>query len=339
MSDNQIGQLRVYACGGTGVNIAKQLRYGVTEGYAQLNPAYIDTSRANLDESISEEHVFVVPRETTGAHRSEGSGKDRTANEQVIYDAVPAIMSKFPPQDLNVVVFSGSGGTGCVAGAFIMDYLLEVGANAIAIVIGTEESARAARNTFGTLKTLEGICERVGRPVVVNYLHQPRTATRASVDDMAIAAISALATYVCRNLDELDLEDIHNLLDYTQVTEVGPQLTLLEIYADPQQLEADMGDTPIIGLGAVLRNKDQILPNVAQLYDAIGYYRDEAERHSDVYFVITTTGMDRILSTMVNNEAKAEAALHAQAPTARFSTATTNARPGRTRGSSTGLLR
>ncbi len=335
-----VGQLRVYACGGTGINIAKKISDYPIDGFAVVNRCFIDTSRTNMDEHTPADLAFVVPRSSDASHRSEGSGKNRSTNEQAIYDSIPAIMSKFPPQDVNVVVFSGSGGTGSVAGPFIMDYLLETGANAIAVMIGTEESARAASNTFGTLKTLEGFVETHQRPVVVNYHYQKRTDTRESVDDMALAAIASLAVLVSRNNDELDLEDIHNLLDYTEVTDVAEQLTLMEIYADVDQLEAEFSGKPVIGLGAVLGNKNKPLPNLEYLYDAIGYYNPpHADNARDVFFVVTTTGMDDILATMLANETKAEAMLHAQSPSARFATGSANKRTGRTKASTTGLLR
>lgn len=345
MSMNKCGKIRLYACGGTGINIAKRVNEreaDMSNGFASISRVFVDTSYTNVDATVPEESIFIVGRDTAalGNHRSEGSGKNRLANEEEIAGSVDNIMSKYPPMDLNIVVFNASGGTGSVAGPFIMNWLLEMGQNAVALVIGNEASAQAATNTFDTLKTLDKISALREAPLVVNYLHQTRTNTRDEMDQHAIGAITSLSILASRQNDELDMEDIHNLFNYTEVCDVHPQLTLLEIFVNKDEVEELYKSVPVIGMGAILGDKSTVLPDVKFLYDAVGYYHEENHRTGmyDLYYVITTHGMDKILKTMQENEEESTRILAGQTKRVSFSEAATTTRRGKSKESKTGLL-
>lgn len=322
MSNNQpVGTLRIYACGGTGINIASRIESNGDCGvYANVAQAYIDTSRTNLNSSIKEEDVFIVPRLDSQLHRSEGSGKNRGANEEAIADAVDAILSKFPPTELNVLVFSGSGGTGSVAGPLLADALLEDNQNVICVVVGTEESSRSSKNTYGTLMSLEAISEAHGVPLTVNYHHQGRTDIRSEIDMAVLGNLSAFAILINRKSLAIDLEDIHNLLNYNNVVDVEPGLTLINVYNDTKLLEEEHADKAVIGLGGMLRSTDTILPNVGALYDTIGYYTTKDESLVDIFYVVSKAGMDGILNRMLENEKRNERLLHSQRDSVSFKT-------------------
>ena len=100
------GKVMVWACGGCGTNIGMQLEKhrGVSEeGFAELDIAYLDTSRANMRDIVRSENCFILDG-------LDGSGKVRAENHGEISDKIKAILQKFKPGDLNVVVSSASGG-------------------------------------------------------------------------------------------------------------------------------------------------------------------------------------------------------------------------------------
>lgn len=341
---NQVGKVRLYACGGTGINIAKTLndRDGeARDGIAALSRVFVDTSLTNVDSTVPEESIFIVGRDTAslGNHRSEGSGKNRHANESAIAESIDSIMSKYPPQDLNIVVFNAAGGTGSVAGPFIMNWLLEMGQNAVAMVIGNEVSAQAASNTFATMKTLERISDRNESPLTIIYLHQPRHVTRAQIDATAVGNIASLSILASRQNDELDLEDIHNLFNYTEVCDIAPQLTLLEIFTDQESVEQCYEDVSVIGMSALMGDKQTPMPNVKSLYDAVGYYdpNHHGEGMTDLFFVVTTHGIDRILTIMQDNEEEAVRILTSQSKRVSFADSASKSR-SKGKQSTTGLL-
>lgn len=103
------GQVRVFCCGGGGINIGSMLEeYRGSEeiAAARLNPVYIDTSKSNLARnrhSINDEYCYVIDG-------LDGSGKLRAENYESITEHVRDILQKFKPLDLNIVISTAAGG-------------------------------------------------------------------------------------------------------------------------------------------------------------------------------------------------------------------------------------
>lgn len=89
--------LKIYACGGTGVNIAKQ----ITDLAVEL--CYVDSSMSNL-KGIDPKNVFMIPDQ-------DGAGKNRSVTYNNFKDVTEEVLIRFKPsQSLNVVISSLSGG-------------------------------------------------------------------------------------------------------------------------------------------------------------------------------------------------------------------------------------
>lgn len=89
--------LNIYACGGTGINIARQIKD------LDVNIFYIDGSDSNL-KGVSEDQVFLIPDQ-------DGAGKDRTVTYNNFKNIVEDVLIRFKPSEtLNVVISSLSGG-------------------------------------------------------------------------------------------------------------------------------------------------------------------------------------------------------------------------------------
>ena len=170
MSDlinHQSRSLRFYACGGTAANLLNSHikdQPMMTDVRADELYTFVDTGTANLG-GVSPESVFLVKN----PDGKQGSGKDRRRNAANIMAALPEIMRDHKAADMNVVIFSTGGGSGSAAGPIILEELLKQGKTVFPIVVGVHSSDKSSENTIKTFVGLQGIVDRVGRPIDVSY--------------------------------------------------------------------------------------------------------------------------------------------------------------------------
>jgi len=135
------GKIRIYGCGGAGINLTSHFINLPADGnYAEVLAAMVDTSRSNISTDIAEDLCYILPE-------VDGSGKVRKENHEVIGGVVKQILLQHKPEDLNVVVFSGSGGSGSVIGPLITKELLSREHSVICVMVGSDESAITCTNT------------------------------------------------------------------------------------------------------------------------------------------------------------------------------------------------
>lgn len=259
------GVMNIYGVGGCGMNLAS--RYSevagqASNGMAIIQPYFIDTSLANLKEGLDPERFFLM-------EAREGSGKIRTENRSEISRAALPILQKFPPGDLNVVVFSASGGTGSVGGIYLLSKLLEDGKNAVAVVVGGDECERAAVNTLNAVKSLEGVAQKTQRTLMMYYEHLKPTDKRSVIDNRIWFVISALSVLISRRNEAMDLQDIHNFFYFSNVTSAAPQLSALEVYTNNKDIEAS--ESFAMAVASLLPNPDSESISFRPEYLTIGY--------------------------------------------------------------------
>lgn len=218
----QKGTIRLYAAGGAGINIAKTMEKfrGVGEpGMGILDPVYIDTSHSNAKGVNLEKSYFFDDMD--------GSGKVRKENHEAIASRTREILLKFPPQDLNIILSSGSGGSGSVIGPSLVSELLERDLPVVVIMIGTTDTRLEIDNTVKTIKSYEAIARLRKTPVAMGYFQNSALTPRPKVDIAILQLISALMTVFSRENSELDSKDLHNFLHFDQVTTFPAQLASL----------------------------------------------------------------------------------------------------------------
>lgn len=288
----QQGTIRLYGCGGFGTNIASSFDRATGEierGYAECHAVYIDTSRSNLRPDIKPENVFLL-------EDVDGSGKVRRENHGEISKTVKSIVQRYEPKDLNVVIFSASGGSGSVFGPLIMGELLERGATVVGIVVGSDESSITARNTLNTLKSLEAIAARVGAPVVICYEQNEREIKRSEIDRECRRVIGSLAILASRQNAELDTRDIANWAYFNRSTSVGPRLALFDVYGN--NADAEAANQPI-SIASLYTNPDVDLLAIEPEYHAAGYPGTGVANFEEaMHFVITLGGVPIISKRM-----------------------------------------
>lgn len=281
------GTLRLYACGGAGLNIAKLFTTAPKgfKGLADVHVSAIDTSRSNLDSGFTRDQTYLIPD-------TDGAGKDRALLIEAIVPELPRILADHPPMDLNVVLYSASGGTGSVSGPLIGRELAQQGHQVIHVVIGTEETGDAAANTLGTLRTLENFCQIGDYPTVVHYTHHDNTTSRAEVDKAAHLVISNLAYLCSRQNAELDSQDIKHWLNFTKKQGLSPRLGLLRRYDEADELDAK--ERQVLSSVFLLMDPEQPKPKTYIPSGWTGYYRPGVDGARNTYMVISTDGLAEI---------------------------------------------
>lgn len=162
------------------------------------------------------------------------------------------------------------------------------------VVIGSDESLIAATNTLKTLKSLEGVSEATGLPVVIYYDQNSAQTKRSSVDQAAYHVISTLSILSSRQNAELDTMDIRNWLQYNRVTSVPARLSFLDIYHSNE--EADAHKQTISGL-SLLEDPDAPTLSLTPDYHAAGYFPKLAADSPKIYhYLISFAGVPSFVS-------------------------------------------
>ena len=105
-----IGHIRLYGCGGAGINIVSTFKKAVGNhevGHAIAEPVFVDCSRSNIHSDIPDDRILIMD---VSEQTREGSGKKRDENNTAFSRNTRSILQKFEPLEFNVVVFSASGG-------------------------------------------------------------------------------------------------------------------------------------------------------------------------------------------------------------------------------------
>lgn len=290
------GTIRVYCCGGTGINIGSEYaKRRTTDGYASLAMTYVDTSKSNLVKAgITESNqVFLLPKEDT-----DGSGKVRKSNSDAIADSVKGLISKHPAERFNVVMFSASGGSGSVFGPLIVQELLKRDAAVLAVVVGGEESLISANNTINTMKSLESISRNIDKPIVMFYAHNRLGTSRTVADNAVNEALSVISLLCSRQNDELDTQDIANWIGYHRSTSVAPKLSLMTICTTTS--DACSVEAPI-AIASLYRSPESEQLSVIPDYHCYGFIRKDVACPTDLHLVINTETVYKIAGNIQKN--------------------------------------
>lgn len=130
--------------------------------------------------------------------------------------AIPGVLLKHEPTDLNIVVCSGAGGSGSVIGPLLHAELAKQGKPVVSIVIGDTTSVRELVNTNNTLLSYNQMAQKAGKPFVAHVIMNNDHGSRELVDDYVKEMVTSLALLFSGNIDEIDTTDLINFLDYSR---------------------------------------------------------------------------------------------------------------------------
>lgn len=236
--ERELGQVRLYSCGGAGINIGSKVAamlFGQQDQnvFADLDTVYLDTSKSNLHKDIPADKLYLVDGK-------DGSGGERAANYSDIEPRTREILQQFKPVDLNIVLSSGGGGTGSVMASCLVGELLAKDNLTIVICVGDDATKKWTSNTLKTIKSYENIAVKTRqKPVVMYYLRNGADMSRKTVDARVQDLVSALLLLFSRRNRELDSKDLYNWINFQNVTSYKPNLVALSLFTD--KVDSDLG--------------------------------------------------------------------------------------------------
>jgi hypothetical protein len=147
-----------------------------------------------------------------------GSGSNRSENAADIQRNISAMeKEELGLNDVAIVSFSLSGGSGSVCGPILIREYARRGVRPIAVVIADTSHAVGANNTLNTLKTLNSIALNNELVIPVIVLSNDLADRRGDVDKMGMNLISVLVGLLTAPTYEVDRNDRLNWINPSKV--------------------------------------------------------------------------------------------------------------------------
>ncbi len=291
--------MRIYACGGAGINIAKTFENhrGIEEaGFSLLNIAYIDASSSNINSiKTDKENIYLL--EDTFGNVKEGGGKKRRLNYDDISARASELILNYKPEKINIVMHSFHGGSGSVIGPVIVSNLLDKGEAVIVIGIGGTDSNIEISNTVDTISSYAAISKLRKKPVPCIYYENSKSTPRGMVDSKIIANIVMLSVFFSNGNHEMDYTDMYNFLNYNEVTDHTPKLSYMEFYTKDIELAKD---TNIISVATLSDASTPTHPGHSVDYQCVGFISNEVKEKLKVEMPIHLCIIDGVFSDIVH---------------------------------------
>lgn len=276
MSEIQKGKIKLFACGGGGINIGAKLQNHITKGavgFGDLEVVFIDTSRSNLEQAIDQKACYLI-------EGLDGSGKVRSENHQEIGQHIRDILQMHKPGEVNLVLSTAAGGSGSVIAPSLVSELLSREIPVIVLTIGNADTRLETENTLKTLKSYEAIAKMRKAPVVMSYVQNDENATRQTNDARISYVIMALCSLYSRQNKELDSKDLFNFLRFDRVTSFQPMLASLTLLsaADGDDIFSGLNQLGhIISVASVVRSDQSPKLPMRPEYQCTGFLPSDAD--------------------------------------------------------------
>lgn len=308
MNNSVKSRLHIYGCGGFGLNIIQDhLNIPESPGFATIEISVIDSSKSDVRTSLNGKefnHHFIPG--------VDGSGKDRNLGATNIRPEIETFLQKYKPGVFNVVIFSGAGGTGSVAGPLIVRELMERGENVIVFMVGSTSCGSEATNTYSTLRGLQNLPKELKRGLAMSYYQNTNNefegdghggfAKRMDVDINIEKDLRAFALLVSNGHIALDTEDLVNFLDFTNVVK-GVPARLVELNFSSNLADFDNYQGKVLTTASLRTSNDGEQLVLGQPYECAGVFSDAVikknswngdEGIKDIHFVTTAVYLPSI---------------------------------------------
>jgi hypothetical protein len=273
--------------------------FGITTGLRQPQNAdtrvtYIDTSEANLTSDIDDAKCYRIPMppEADGRVVRGGGGQDRRRTAKAAMPHIAPILERFVPGAFNLLVFSCSGASGSVICSLLARQLSAADHSFLLLCVGETTTTKYLTNTRDTWKGLENMALSTGRPFVMSYHHNRQGVPQSAVDQDVDFVIEAVTALTCQFNKDLDASDIHNALNFNNVTSVPPQLATISISDNRKTAAAVM--EPITQL-SLYCDRDEASVIGTPHYSKFGYPQEPLVSAFDqLHFIVNTISVDEI---------------------------------------------
>ncbi len=218
--ENTRPSLNIIGCGGCGINIVRVVLRELSD---RVSYYYLDASMADVQIN---EVAHVV--------EAGGSGLVRASNSGPIFKMITEIDDdKLHIADINIVVFSLSGGSGSVIGPLLLRDIAERRKKqVIAVVIASSESETHAKNTADTIKSLQAVMGNTYLPIMIF----DNAAGRSTVDRVAIAKLSRLVDMLTLQTRTIDKRDRLHWLNGSITSKLPSGMQLMHIEWDDKDV-------------------------------------------------------------------------------------------------------
>lgn len=290
-------KVRIYACGGAGINIAKSYNKD------KVDIVFVDSSTSNLASIGDSSKTYLLPD-------MDGAGKNRATTYGALEDGVDAIIIKHKPSNtLNIVQSSASGGTGSIIAPLLAQELIRRGFPVIVVAIGTTTSGIELRNTINTLHTYNNISAETGSPVAMYYAGNHKR----SVVDKAVADLIDTLTLLTdkTRVTEFDKADLFNFINYNKVVpSVAPAITIIRHNenAEPTyiDLDAQNADMHVVSSILITTDPEEQIEGITPQYSATAVVVNETDLDETVRLDSTVGQIVGILSQLEKDYALLE---------------------------------
>lgn len=275
-------KVAVYFCGGTGLNIGKNM------SDLEADVCFLDTSDRNVTELHDKSKVFLT-KNTVGA------GKNRAYILPIVRPQIGNVLSRFPAADFNIVVFGTSGGSGNILGSLLVSEMLK--ANETVIVVGASgiESTEVVNNSLDAIKTLEGVSMNRGKVVpmvhVINGVGVPYAVTNNEVDFY----IRALCDLASQEHERLDVKDIENWVNFTNKVDIQPQLCELKIFDNRKEASTV---NEMLSVASLFTDEAQEVPFGSPFVRTTGIAKKGDIIADQLHFIINSIGIEEIVKSL-----------------------------------------
>lgn len=255
--------IKIFGCGGCGISIAS--RYAKTGYFAgDVEIIGLDTSDANVNKDPGFKVEFVP-----GAH---GSGSDQSLNADKYEPFLKRVLAQSGKGDINIIVYSGGGGTGSSMGPTLHQMLASEEINTLSIVVGDKASINEATNTVRALINLTRYASD-GYPIAYSYFDNGAGKTHGDVNTEVCSFIDIVKLVFDHSNHFIDRADIKHFFFYNKVVKATPVLSCLEFV---READADTYTRNVVAAISLYATQDGITQTFQQLlYRKAGVIADD----------------------------------------------------------------
>ena len=253
--------LVIHALGGCGINVADKVLNKVEmlgDGFCKLEFNYVDTSRVNIDKIEPKGKFWLIETESHSKAAIHGSGSERRTHAKEIMDYMKKYLdninlTKNDPSRFHIVIASASGGSGGTGLGFVVKSLLNKDIPVIALLVGDSSNAVYAKNTLGTLTTLNKFAKEAGKPLPIVYLNNYNIGGTNRLHEsieyankLLFNILTGVSLFLSGTHEFLDNQDMINIIDASKYKTVNVQPGLYGLQIVSKDVVTPDGSIPIL---------------------------------------------------------------------------------------------
>ena len=278
--------LRIHACGGCGSNITRDIQSTIVkENVCDITYSFLDTSDDLVTKKLVGETIRIKSEQVKGDIN--GSGGTRGTNSYAIKETVEKYCNDLAKDEfaIDVVIFSGSGGSGSTIGNVLVADLMDRGHAVYVLLITDATNELYANNSLSTLATLSKISDKTGRNIVISEYRnisdrdKPYLLSMELNNKKLITHVECLALMFDEGHEDMDTKDIVHMFntdDYKDLPtgllfntlhygEVNGSFALARVLIDRDTFDVNttMPESKHVGIGRVIGEHKVLLNEIS----------------------------------------------------------------------------